>query len=43
MDKYFVFSDVHSFYDELMNALDDKGFNINNQEHVIISCGDLFD
>lgn len=26
-----------------MNALADKGFDINNPEHIIIVCGDLFD
>lgn len=41
--KYFVVSDVHSFFYELMNALDDKGFDVNNQEHKLIVCGDLFD
>lgn len=43
MKKYFVFSDVHSFYDELMTALEEKGFDINNLDHIVISCGDLFD
>jgi len=40
---YFVFSDVHSFYDELMTALNENGFDINNPDHIIISCGDIFD
>ena len=45
MDKkeYFVFSDVHGFYDELMLSLDKAGFDINNPNHIIISCGDLMD
>jgi len=43
MKKVFVFSDVHSFYDELMKALDDAGFDITNKDHVIISCGDMCD
>lgn len=43
MKKYFIFSDVHSFYDELMTALDEKGFDINNPDHYVISCGDLLD
>lgn len=41
--KYFVFSDVHSFYDELMIALNKAGFDKDNPEHCIISCGDLLD
>ena len=43
MKKYFVFADVHSFYDELMEALDKAGFDINNQDHIIVSLGDLCD
>lgn len=27
MIKYFVVSDLHSFYDPLMKALNDKGFD----------------
>ena len=41
--KWFVCSDIHSFYDEWMNALEEKGFDINNKEHHIILCGDLLD
>ena len=43
MKKYFVFSDVHGYYDELMKALEDKGFDINDPSHMIISGGDIFD
>lgn len=43
MKKYFVVSDVHSFYDKLMPALIEAGFDINNSEHIIISCGDCCD
>ena len=43
MAKFFVTSDVHSFFDELMIALNDKGFDKNNKEHVLCVCGDLFD
>ena len=43
MEKYFVFSDVHSFYDEFISELKKKGFDENNPEHFLISCGDLFD
>lgn len=41
--KYFVVSDVHSFFYEMMNAITDKGFEVNNPEHRLIVCGDLFD
>lgn len=43
MKKYFVFSDVHGFYDILKNALDKAGFDKDNPDHIIISCGDLMD
>jgi serine/threonine protein phosphatase 1 len=43
MMKYFVVADVHSFYDAMMKALEDKGFDKSNPEHKIIICGDLFD
>ena len=43
MKKYFVVSDVHSFYDELMKALDEKGFQIDNPDHYLVVVGDLFD
>jgi len=41
--KYFIFSDVHSYYNELMNALSDQQFDIENPDHIIISLGDLCD
>lgn len=41
--KYFVSADIHGFYDEWISALKEKGFDINNPEHKIIVCGDLFD
>ena len=41
--KLFVFSDVHSFYKELMIALNEAGFDKDNPEHVIVSLGDLLD
>lgn len=41
--KYFVCSDVHGFYTEMMNALIEKGFDINNPNHILIVCGDLLD
>lgn len=41
--KYFVVSDVHSFYDELIVTLNEKGFEKDNPEHILCVCGDLFD
>jgi serine/threonine protein phosphatase 1 len=41
--KFFVFSDIHSFYTPLKIALDEAGFDRNNPEHWLISCGDAFD
>lgn len=44
MDKiYFCVSDIHSFYDELMKALKEKGWEDDNPAHILIVCGDLFD
>lgn len=43
MKKYFAISDMHSFYDPMIKALSDKGFDINNPNHVVIVCGDAFD
>ena len=41
--KLFVISDIHSFYTPMKKALDEKGFEINNPDHLLIVCGDLFD
>ena len=41
--KYFVSADIHGFYTEWINALNEAGFDINNPNHKIIVCGDLFD
>ena len=41
--KYFVFSDVHGFYDLLIGKLNSEGFDINNPNHMLISLGDNFD
>ena len=43
MVKYFCVSDVHGFYDPLTQALASKGFDLNNNEHKLIICGDAFD
>ena len=41
--KYFVVSDIHSFYTELKNALKSAGFDKKNKNHTLIVCGDVFD
>ena len=43
MPKFFVVSDVHSYLVPLEKALKEKGFDPNNEDHWLISCGDLFD
>lgn len=43
MRKFFVVSDVHSFYTPMKTALDKAGFEADNPDHFFISCGDLFD
>lgn len=43
MPKFFVTSDIHSFYTPLKKALDDAGFDPNNEEHWLIVCGDCYD
>jgi serine/threonine protein phosphatase 1 len=43
MPKFFVVSDVHSFYTPLIESLNTAGFDKNNEDHWLISCGDLFD
>ena len=41
--KFFVVSDIHSYYTPLKKALDEKGFDPNNENHWLIVCGDAFD
>jgi predicted phosphodiesterase len=43
MPKFFVVSDVHSFYAPLKKALDEAGFDPNNENHWLVTCGDNFD
>ena len=43
MPKLFVVSDVHGFYDELIDALNKAGFDKDNPNHYLISCGDTMD
>lgn len=43
MPKLFVVSDVHSYYDEMKKALDEAGFDPEDENHWLISCGDALD
>lgn len=43
MPKLFVVSDVHGFYNEMREALDDAGFDPKNENHWLVGCGDYFD
>lgn len=43
MKKYFLTSDTHSYYTPFKKRLDKAGFDINNEEHVLVILGDLFD
>ena len=40
---YFAISDIHSFYDEMHNALFKAGFRKTNPDHILIVVGDIFD
>jgi serine/threonine protein phosphatase 1 len=41
--KLFVTSDIHSYYEPFISALNKAGFDKDNQEHWLIVCGDCFD
>lgn len=41
--KFFVISDMHSYYDTMVKALDEAGFDRTNPDHTLIVCGDAFD
>ncbi|VEU82607.1 metallophosphoesterase [Acholeplasma hippikon] len=43
MKKYFVFSDIHGNFKVLVDALEKKGFEVDNPNHHLISLGDHFD
>lgn len=43
MPKLFIVSDIHGFYDEFIEALEDSGFDKYNKDHWLISCGDEWD
>lgn len=41
--KYFVVSDIHSYYTPLADALLTSGFDASNPNHKLVVLGDLFD
>ena len=41
--KMFIISDVHGYYDEMIKALEEAGYDENNSEHKLICLGDIFD
>ena len=43
MIKYFVASDIHSYFDIFHTELQKMGFETGNPDHKLIICGDLFD
>ena len=43
MKKYFIAGDIHSFFSFWKEELDKKGFDINNDSHILVVLGDLFD
>ena len=43
MVKLFVVSDIHSHLTPLKTALDNAGFNPNDESHWLVICGDCFD
>lgn len=43
MKKYFVFSDIHGNLKALVQSLDQAGFDMDNEDHILLSLGDHFD
>lgn len=41
--KLFVLSDIHSYFEPMMRALEANGFNRADKSHIVVICGDLFD
>lgn len=36
-------SDIHSYYNEMIDALNKASFDKDNENHILVVCGDLFD
>ena len=41
--KYFIFADIHGFYNLFEKQLKEVGFDKDNPEHIFVSLGDLLD
>ena len=41
--KIFAISDIHGCYLEMIEALNQNGFDENNSDHLLITLGDMFD
>lgn len=41
--KYYVISDPHGFYSEMIKAITEKGFFEDKEPHKLIVCGDMMD
>lgn len=41
--KYFCVSDIQGYFDQLIDALNKAGFDRENPEHTLVSCGHHFD
>ena len=39
--QIFAISDVHGFANEMIDALHEAGFEENNSNHLLISCGEI--
>ena len=40
---YFVYSDIHGFYDKMMESLNVAGYRRDDESHVLVVLGDIFD
>lgn len=40
---FYVISDIHSYYEQMINALNEAGFDKRNPDHTLVVCGDAFD
>lgn len=43
MAKIYAVSDVHGYFAEMKKALDEVGFDPQNPQHLLVSCGDAMD
>lgn len=41
--RYYIISDIHGYYTELKQTLDEKGFFSDTIPHTLIVCGDILD